>query len=284
MTTTKRPLKVHITGVYGLIGNLVYRHLNNQPALYDVYGSGRRKVGSVRAGRENILPVPDDHFTLADLSDAKAVQAAIDGMDAVIHLGAAPGPEATFEVVLNSNIIGTYNVLEASRRAGVRRLVYASSIMFSNGYFQYVEPYKSIRENRLDQIPNNIPLITHKDPPRPTEPYSASKVYCEGLCRMYADAHEMSIICLRIGYVNKQDVCEIPFANSLWFSHRDCIHFIDLALQATDQKKFEICYGVSDNQYRWVDLEHSRAILGYVPQDCHEQRYATVHKTKSNGR
>ena len=49
MTETTQ-LKVHITGVYGLIGNLVYRHLSGQPDRYDVYGSGRRTM-NFGAGR-----------------------------------------------------------------------------------------------------------------------------------------------------------------------------------------------------------------------------------------
>ena len=274
--TKNTPLKVHITGVYGLIGNLMYRKLSSQPQHYDVYGSGRRKVGSVRAGRDNILQVPDDHFKIADLSDSQAVKEAITGMDAVLHIGAAPGPEATFEVVQNSNIAGTYNVLEACREAGVKRLVYASSIMISNGYFRHSEPYKAIREGRWDDIPESYPIISHRDAPRPTEPYSASKVYGEAICRTYHDSHDISIICLRIGYVNKENVCTIPFANSLWFSHRDCVGLIEKALTATENLRFEICYGVSDNQYRWVDIEHSRKVLGYIPKDSHEKRIAEI--------
>jgi len=258
MSKTK-PLKVHITGVYGLIGRC-------------------RKVGSVRAGRENITPLPDDHFSIADLSDSQAVHAAIAGMDVVLHIGAAPGPEASFDVVLNSNIRGTYNVLEACREEGVKRLVYASSIMISNGHFHYTEPYRSIRAGRLDNVPADFPKITHKDPPRPTEPYSASKVYAEGLCRTYFDAHGISTICLRLGYVNKQDVCDIPYANSEWLSQRDCANLIELALKVTEKPVFEICYGISDNQYRWVDIEHTREILGYIPQDSHERRFAEIHE------
>jgi uronate dehydrogenase len=144
----------------------------------------------------------------------------------------------------------------------------------SHGYFQHTEPYKAIRECRWDDIPGSIPRITHKDPLRPTEPYSASKVYGEGICRMYADAHAISTICLRLGYVNKQDLCELSSLNSIWFSHRDCVNFIDLALQATAGPIFEICYGVSDNTHRWVDLEHSREVMGFIPQDSHERRAA----------
>ena len=275
---TSGPIKVHITGVYGLIGNLMYSHLSSQPELYDVYGSSRRSVSSARADADAILPLPDDHFMIADLSDAQAVCKAVAGMDAVLHIGAAPGPEAPFKVVLNSNIIGTYNVLEACREAGVRRLVYASSIMVSNGYFKYSEPYSSIYNLRYEDIPENIPPITHTHLPRPTEPYSASKVYGESLCRTYADAHQISTVCLRIGYVNKEDLCTIPFANSQWFSQRDCANLIELALIATEKPVFEICYGVSDNQHRWVDIDHSREVLGFIPQDSHEDKFSAVKK------
>ncbi|MCE7988306.1 MAG: NAD-dependent epimerase/dehydratase family protein [Caldilinea sp. CFX5] len=123
------PLKVHITGVYGLIGNLAYEHLAAQPHKYDVYGSGRRTMSSARADAESITRLPDDHFMIADLADAAAMEKAITGMDAVLHIAAVPDPGASFEDVLSSNIVGTHNVLEACRKLGVKRLVYASSIM-----------------------------------------------------------------------------------------------------------------------------------------------------------
>lgn len=259
-----KPLKVHITGVYGLIGNLVYRHLNEQKDRYDVYGSSRRTAGSNRTHDAAVVQVPDDHFKIVDLSDADAVSEAMNGMDAVLHIGAVPDPSAPFEAILNSNIAGAYNVLEACRKAGIQRLVYASSIMTVWGYAQYEEPYRSIREERLDDIPETIPVITHRDPPRPTEPYSASKVWGEGLCRAYADAHGISTVCLRIGYVNRENSYSGPFQGSVWCSHHDIVNIIELALKATAEPRYDICFGCSDNKYRWVDLEHSRERLGYV--------------------
>src|SRR4051812_20650282 len=111
--STASPLKVHVTGVYGLIGNLAYQHLVAQSEKYDVYGSGRRIMSSARADAESITRLPDDHFMLADLADGEAMNAAIVGMDAVLHIAAVPDPSASFEDVLSSNIIGTYHVLEA---------------------------------------------------------------------------------------------------------------------------------------------------------------------------
>ena len=266
----KSPLKVHITGVYGLIGNLVYQHLSANPDRYDVYGSGRRTMSSERADEAAISRLPSDHFHIADLSDADAVARAIDGMDAVLHIGAVPSPAASFEEVLSSNITGTHNVLEACRKSGVRRLVYASSIMFSWGYFTFDEPYRAIREQRWDDVPENFHRITIADPPRPTEPYSASKVWAEGYCRTYFDKYGISTICLRIGGVNKENYGSSPSSDAVFCSHRDIVNIFEHALDKTAQPVYDIYYAVSDNRYRWVDMEHTREGLGYWPQDSAE--------------
>jgi NAD+ dependent glucose-6-phosphate dehydrogenase len=266
-----KPLKVHITGVYGLIGNLVYRHLHAQPERYDVYGSGRRTMSSTRADAESILRLPDDHFMIADLADADAVAHTLAGMDAVLHIGAVPNPDASFQQVLDSNIRGTHHVLEACRLAGIKRMVYASSIMASWGYFIYEEPYRSIREGRLASVPDPVPPVTHLDPVRPTEPYSASKVWAEGYCRTYVDAHGMSIVCLRIGGVNKENAASTPVSQAVWCSHRDVVNITERALIATEKPIYDICYAVSDNRYRWVDMAHTRDILGYTSQDRAEE-------------
>ncbi|NJN82988.1 MAG: NAD(P)-dependent oxidoreductase [Caldilineaceae bacterium] len=260
-------MRIHITGVYGLIGNLVYTHLSQQPQRYDLYGSGRRRVSSQRADEQSITRLPDDHFAIADLSDAEAIASAIDGMDAVLHIGAVPDPSSSFDDVLSSNVRGTYNVLEACRLAGVKRLVYASSIMVNWGYFQFQEPYRAIREQRFADVPASIPMITHMDLPRPTEPYSASKVWAEALCRTYFDAHALSTICLRIGWVNKENHCFRPEVNSVWCGNRDIVDIFERALEATEERLFDICYALSESKYRWVDREHTYQRLGFMPQD-----------------
>lgn len=261
------PIKVHITGVYGLIGNLVYKHLSQWPEHYELYGSGRRQASSRRADEDGRIELPDDRFCIADISDARAVGRALDGMDAVLHIAAVPGPEDSFNDVMESNIRGTYNVLEACRKKGVGRMVYASSIMTTWGYSQFVEPYKAIGDNRAADIPAEFPLIRHTDPVRPTEPYSMSKVWAEGACRTYADAHGLSVICLRIGWVNKENTARGIFSNSIWCSHADIASSFELALKKTAEPVYDICYALSDNKYRWVDLEHARAVTGFVPQD-----------------
>ena len=258
-----RPLKVHVTGAYGLIGNLTYRHLSSKND-YEVYGSGRRKASSDRIDDEALMQIPDDRFSLADLTNRDAVSGALSGMDAVVHLGAVPDPGASFEDVLNSNIVGTYNVLEVCRESGIRRLIYASSVMASWGYSRFDEPYVSLLEGRLEGLPDPMPIVRVTDPPRPTEPYSASKIWGEGICRTYHDAHGFSVVCLRIGWVNKENEATEPFLRSVWCSQTDITNIIELALKATANPGYEICYAVTDGPHRWVDMEHTQERLGHV--------------------
>ena len=91
------------------------------------------------------LSCPPERFTQADLSDLAAVERAFAGAEVVVHMGAVPDPSAPFEAIVNSNVVGGYNALEACRRQGVRRIVYASTVMTDWGY-QFDEPYKAIRE------------------------------------------------------------------------------------------------------------------------------------------
>ena len=262
-----KALKVHITGVYGLIGNVVYRHLHQQGG-YDLYGSGRRVVSSQRADDSQRAQLPDDHFRLADVADSGAVDAALEGMDAILHIAAVPDPGCSFDEVLESNIRGTYNVLEACRRHGIRRLVYASSIMATWGYSQFVEPYKSIREDRIGDLPARWLPVKHTDPIRPTEPYSMSKVWAEAACRTYCDAHGLSVICLRIGWVNKENTASGTFSNSIWCSHHDIASSFEHALVKTNEPDvYDICYALSGGPHCWVDLDHARQVTGFVPRD-----------------
>ena len=75
------------------------------------------------------------------------------------------------------------------------------------------------------------------------------------------------MICLRIGWVNKENTARGIFSNSIWCSHADIASSFELALKKTTEPVYDICYALSDNKYRWVDLEHARAVTGFVPQD-----------------
>ena len=258
--------KLLVTGVYGLIAGAIYSRFQSAPDKYDVYALARRRYPSDRAPDGRTLDIPDDRFFLADLSDISALRKAVEGMDVVVQMAADPRPEAEWGQILNSNMIGAYNVFETSRDAGVGRIVFASSVMASWGY-QFVEPYKAIKECRHEDVPESFPLITHKDPPRPTEPYSASKVWGEALARTYSDVHGMSCICLRIGWVNAEDDPYLPAVAPVWCSQRDIVQLVERCVDAPDDLRFDIFYGVSNNKYRWVDTQHAKNVVGFDPED-----------------
>lgn len=258
--------RVMITGVYGLIAGEIYNHLRAQPDRYDVYALARRRHPSDRVADGRALDIPDEKFFLSDLSDLDEVTAAMSGMDTVVHMAADPSGFNGWESVLNSNIVGAYNVFEGCKQAGVTRVVFASTIQVSMGY-RNEEPYKSIWEGTFEGTPADVPVITHTDPTRTENIYSSSKVFGEALARAYADVHGMSCLCIRIGWVVKEDRPPRPDANSIWCSQRDIVHLTECCINASDDVRFDIFYGMSDNEWRWVDIAHAREVVGFVPQD-----------------
>ena len=54
-------------------------------------------------------------------------------------------------------------------------------------------------------------------------------------------------------------------------ARRDVVQLIEKSIEAPDDLRFDIFYGVSNNRFRWVDIDHAREILGYIPQDSAEE-------------
>lgn len=266
--TVKRVL---VTGAYGLIAGAVYRRLSALPEQYEVYALARRTEPSERAPKER-LDIPEDRFFLVDMADLDAVERAFTGMDTVVHMAADPRPDAQWDSLLQSNIVGTRNAFEAATRTGVKRVVYASSIMVSWGY-QADDPYKALSEGRFgDLAKQEIHTVTHEWPPRPTGLYPATKVWGEALARYSADVNGLSSLCLRIGWVNAEDHPHRPESGAVWCSQRDVVQLVEKAVEAPDHLKFGIYYGVSNNKWRWVDIDHAREELGYIPRDSAEAK------------
>jgi nucleoside-diphosphate-sugar epimerase len=258
--------QVLITGAYGLIGNIVYRHLSGQPERYDVYALSRRRRTSARIPESQAAEIPDARLRLADLSDLEAIQRAVEGIDVVVHMAADADARHGWETMLPSNVIGAYNLLEACRQAGVKRVVAASTIQVVFGYVAE-EPYRTLFYGSRAGVPDDFPLITHTSPPRPLNLYAASKIWGEALAHTYAATHHMSVLNLRIGWVVSEDRLPQIEAISVWSSQRDIAQLAQRCIDAPESVRFDIFYGVSRSPYRWVDIEHAREVVGYVPQD-----------------
>ncbi len=200
-------------------------------------------------------PVPDpeghEHWS-ADLVDLEEARKACAGIDTVIHLAADPSPRATFyDTLLPLNIQMTYNLFHAAREQGCRRLIFASSIHAVNAY-------------PLDY------QIHPSDPVLPGDLYGVTKVFGEALAAYYAHREGLSCIAIRIGAfgtAEKVAECSDSRMLALWISDRDLSQLLHRCVDAPDDVRFLIVQGVSDNQFKRMDIGNAREILGYAPQD-----------------
>ncbi len=202
-----------------------------------------------------------------DMRCLDANAAAFRGADAVVDLAAHAAAETSWPLVHRDNLPATFNALEAARRAGVRRVVFASSNHVT-GALEREEPYASVVAGRYEGLDaNHIPRITTRDPVRPDGAYAVGKLCGEALGRLFVDEHGLSVICLRIGTVNPQDRPTRPRHFATLLSHRDLVQLVDRCLGAPDDIRFGVYYGVSGNTWRIWDIEDVRQELGYEPRD-----------------
>ncbi|HZB50850.1 MAG TPA: NAD(P)-dependent oxidoreductase [Mycobacteriales bacterium] len=225
--------RVLVTGAGGIIG---------RTACPGLAARGWRVRGL------DIRPLDDleglaDPPIVADIRDGAAMEQAMAGMDGVVHLAGISG-EAPFADLLDVNINGTYQVFDAARRAGVRRLVFASS-------------------NHAVGFTPRTQLATVDTPPRPDTLYGVSKVFGEALGRLYTDRYGLEVVCIRIG--TWQDRPELPRHLSTWLSPADGVRLLHAALTAPDVDH-TVVYGISANTRAWWDLAPARA-LGYLSVD-----------------
>lgn len=258
--------KVLVTGVQGLIGGEVYTRLAHMPDRFDVFGLDRSKESSDRVSDASTLTMSNARFFHVDLTDFDAVSDACKNMDVVIHLAANPDPDAPWQDLLESNIVGTRNILEACHRAGVKRVVYASSGQAVIGY-RLDEPYKAVVDGRFNDVPKDVQRVDHTMPTRPLNAYGCSKVWGEALARTYADVDGMSCLCIRFGWVVANDALPYPQGRDVWCSCRDAVQMVYRCVTAGDALQFGIFHAFSQSDYLWADIDHAREALGYVPQD-----------------
>jgi uronate dehydrogenase len=197
---------------------------------------------------------PGEEVVSANITHSAELEAAMQGIDCVVHLAGVPD-ESTWERVRELNIDGCYNVFEAARRAGVKRVIFASS-------------NHAVGFHRRDRAIDNTVA------PRPDSRYGVSKVFGEALGRLYADKYGMSVACLRIGSFRPDDKPTAPRHLFSWISHRDMVQLTQRCIDYPDYH-FLVAYGVSGNTRNRWDNANVRA-LGYVPQDDAEHYAAQV--------
>ncbi len=195
---------------------------------------------------------PEEEVVVCDLTDKDAVDALLEGVDAVVHLGGI-SVERPFEEIIEANFRGTYHVYEAARRHGVRRVVFASSNHVIGFHKQGVR-------------------IDNTAPRRPDGYYGLSKSFGEDLASFYHDRYGIETVSLRIGSSYPQPRNRRMMHT--WLSYRDLTELVRRGL-FTPGVGHTVAYGVSGNEDVWWD-NRGAAILGYVPRDSSEPFRAEV--------
>lgn len=240
---------VVLTGAGGAIGRVLRAHFleTGRPVRYTdikplpVDPAETRDATDAAARDAETAP-----FIQGDLSDPAFCRTLLEGAGAIVHM-AGISVDQPLETLLQHNYLALFHVYEAARQCGVRRIVYASS------------------NHATGMYACDITL----DPTMPVSPdsqYGLSKVWGEGLARLYWEKHGIETVCLRIGSFQPRPVSVRHL--STWLSHRDACALVDAGLD-TPGVGFDIVYGMSANTRAWWD--NSRARVDYHPQDNAEE-------------
>jgi nucleoside-diphosphate-sugar epimerase len=230
---------VLITGAAGNIGAKLTAHFR-QTGAYDLRLLDRRAGGDIIA---------------ADFGDyAESWAKHFRGVDTVLHFAGNPAGQASWASAKRDNIAGTQHVLRASREAKVRRVVFASTNQIMLGY-------------RFQSGP-----VTTDMPPAPLSPYGISKFVGEELGREFTEETGIDFLALRIGYFQAGE--NLPGAHmeigewgqSMYLSNRDMIQAAEKAIEAPSFGFAVVNLESNNAGMRW-DIEHTKKVIGYVPED-----------------
>jgi uronate dehydrogenase len=246
---------VLITGAAGNLGSKLRRHLEGRYPL--------RLLDLDPGGDASIVPADLSRWDPAWLNQFK-------GVDAVVHLAADPTAHQGWPALIGPNVDAVANVFEAAARTGVRRVVYASSNHVLGGYKDDAEPARLT----TDLPPRPGARYVVEGQTRDSSAYGSAKLFGERLGKVYADARGLSVLAVRIGWVrpgaNRPQ--DIPAEREAWFrlmwlSNRDYCQLMEKCLLADPALPFVVLNGMSANTgMRW-DLEATRRLVGYEPQD-----------------
>ena len=237
-----------ITGAAGNLGSVLRKGL--APLATTIRLTDRGNMGEAAANEE---------IKVCELGDFDGIMKVVEGCDAVVHFGAAP-VERPWEEILESSIKGGYNVYEAARRHGIKRVVYASSI-HAVGYVR--------REEGAD---------THTGH-RPDTLYGVSKCFVEDLAKMYFLKFGIESVLLRINSCFPEPVDRRHLAT--WMSFEDLMQLVERCLVA-ERIGHTVVYGISDNREAFFS-NHKAVHLGYKPKDSAEDYRATVEAKTEPG-
>ncbi len=237
-----------ITGAAGNLGRVLREGL--APLATTIRLTDRADMG--QAG-------PNEEIMPCELGDLDGIMKVVEGCDGIVHFGAAP-VERPWEEILESSIKGGYNVYEAARRHGIKRVVYASSI-HAVGYVRREEGADTHTEHRPDTL------------------YGVSKCFVEDLAKMYFHKFGIESALLRINSCFPEPADRRHLAT--WLSFDDLVQLVTRCLTA-ERIGHTVVYGISDNREAFFS-NHKAKHLGYMPNDTAEDYRAKVEAKTTPG-
>ncbi len=233
---------VAMSGASGNVGRVL------RPALL-ANGVALRSAGGTRP----LEPLtPDEQVMHGDLRDAAVVDRLLDGVDVLIHL-AGTSVERPLPEIIEHNLRGLHAVYEGARRNGVRRVVFASS---NHAFGMYPVEDKLGLDSAF----------------RPDGFYGLSKMWGEGLARLYWDKHGIEGVGVRIGSMLERPTEARHL--STWLGNDDAVHLMLRCIEAP-ALGYLVIWGVSANtRGYWSNAGAER--LGYRPTQNAEDHAAEI--------
>jgi nucleoside-diphosphate-sugar epimerase len=249
-----RKRRVLITGAAGNLGGKLRRHLEGHCELVLL----DRQTGG------------DPAIAEADLASWSEWEEHLEDIDTVFHLAADPTAQQPWPAVVGPNIDAVVNIYQAALEHNVRRVVYASSNHVMGGYKDRPEPWRLTTD--LPPLPGTRYVVDGEQ--RDSTAYGAAKLFGERLGCCLAEAKGLEVVAVRLGWVRPGDnrAEDVPASRGDWFrlmwlSNRDFCHLMERCMVAYLSEPFVIVHGMSNNKgMRW-DLEGTRTLLDYEPQD-----------------
>lgn len=234
-------MHVMITGAGGHLGRKLFDFLENDPQ-FTVSGLDMR-------------PVDHPNIHTANLSGSLEWTRFLDGVDVIVHLAGDREPTASWASSVKNNMDATLSLYHQAALKGVSRVVLASSNWIHG-------------DKRFTDVPLN-----DTTPPGPINAYGMSKLFCERTGAYFAAHHDLSVICLRIGWTqwthNNQPGPHMAmgqWGQEMWLSDRDFLEGVKAAVIAPDVKFAALNLMSNNPGMRW-NMEETGTAIGFVPQD-----------------
>lgn len=247
-------MQIAVTGAAGEIGSEIVNKLS---------GEGHNII-RITHPKHDI----SDSYSI-DLRNGGDLLEALQGVETVIHLAADRSATASWDSVLDNNIVGTFKLYSAVEKSDVRRVIFASS--------NHVQHMRNIGDPNDPATMTEHPEICRPDSNMwPDSLYGVSKIFGEAVGSFYADRFGIEVINFRIGWFLTEEQLKTKqskkeaiarYARAMWLSPRDCRQAMQLAVE-TDMSENPITVNlISNNSDRYLSIIETMHALGYDPLD-----------------